>query len=124
MKKYLVDTCLLIDHLKGKAKATEFLKQEDLVISVVTVAELIQGGRNLKEQQLLEKLTCQFEISWFSSAISRLAVELLGKYFLKYHLCFLDALIAATALAENLTLVTGNTKHFRFIKNLKMISFS
>jgi len=123
MKKYLVDTCILVDHLRNNAKATEFLRQENLVISAVTVAELLQGARNLKEQQLIEVLTNQFEINWFSSLIGRQAIQLLGKYFLKYGLHFLDALIAATALIENLIVVTHNTKHFRFIKKLKIVSF-
>jgi predicted nucleic acid-binding protein len=120
MEKYLVDTCILIDHLRGKPPATEFLKKDNLVISAVTVAELLQGARNLKEQQLIQALVNQFEISWFSSPVSRLAIQLLGKYFLKYNLQFLDSLIAAQALVENLTLVTSNTKHFHFIKDLKI----
>jgi len=123
MEKYLVDTCVLVDHLRGKKQATEFLKKENLVISAVTVAELLQGAKNLKEQKLLLTLTNQFEVSWFSSPVSRLAIEFLKKYFLKYNLRFLDSLIAATALVEDLTLVTSNTKHFRFIKDLKIEKF-
>lgn len=120
MKKYLVDTSILIDHLRGKSEATEFLKQDNLVISAVTGAELFQGARNKKEQELIQKLVNQFEISWFTPSISKLALELLKQYFLKFSLGFLDALIAATALNKDLILVTGNLKHFRSINNLKL----
>jgi len=35
-------------------------------------------------------------------------------------LYFLDALIAATALENNLTLLTSNTKHFLKIKEIRV----
>ncbi len=34
-----------------------------------------------------------------------------------------DALIAATALEHNLTLLTGNTKHFAAVESLKIERF-
>ena len=121
MGKYLVDTTVFIDHLRGKKQATEFLKQEGLVVSLVTVVELIQGSRNKAEQKKVKKLVDQFEIHWGSARINRLAVELLGKYFLKFNLCFLDALVGATALESNLVLATDNVKHFEFISGLKAV---
>jgi len=122
MGKYLVDTTVFVNHLRNQALATEFLKKEGLVVSIVSVTELIQGARNKPEQKLIEKLIDQFEINWGSASINRLAVNLLEKYFLKFNLRFLDALIAATALERELVLISDNLKHFKFISGLKVVS--
>jgi len=122
MEKYLVDTTVLIDHLRNKPEATCFLEKEGLLISAVTAAELLQGARNKKEQKEIEALVKQFDISWISSSVSQLAIKLLSKHFLKFNLLFLDALIAATALEKKVVLVTDNIKHFKFISKLKVIS--
>ncbi len=122
MGKYLVDTTVLVDHLRGQKEATEFLEREDLVISVVSLAELLQGVRNKGEQKIIEKLVAQFPINWGSAEINRLAIKLIAKYFLKFSLRFLDALLAATALEGNFILVTDNIKHFKFISGLKVVS--
>lgn len=58
-----------------------------------------------------------------SERICQHAIDLLRVYYLSHGLQFLDALIAATAKEENLTLVTGNTKHFLFIPGLTVKSW-
>ena len=44
MKRYLIDTDVIIDHLRGERKARDFLKQikeeADILYSVMTKAEL------------------------------------------------------------------------------------
>lgn len=121
MKKYLVDTTVLVDHLRGKKTATKFLGGDGLVISFVGLAELVQGSRNKKDQKAVEELVEDFEINWGSAGINHLAVKLLAKYFLKHNLRFLDALVAAIALEKDLILVTDNIKHFKFISGLKVV---
>jgi len=123
MEKYLVDTTVLVDHLRGKTKASKFLERDDYLVSAITLAELLQGARNKKEQKIIEELISQLAISWGNKTINQLAIELIQVYFLKHNLRFLDALIAATALQKNLILVTANTKHFQFISGLKLINF-
>lgn len=122
MQKYLVDTTVLVDHLRNKPSATSLLEKEELVISQVTVAELIQGVKNRAELAAIEKLIKQFDINWSLVKINKSAINLLKKYFLKYNLQFLNAIIAATAIENSLVLVTDNIKHFKFIPHLKVIS--
>ncbi|HJQ26494.1 MAG TPA: PIN domain-containing protein [Blastocatellia bacterium] len=51
---WLIDTNILIDHLRGTPRATTFLrnarKQQTLWISVITVAE-IHAGQGMKEAE-------------------------------------------------------------------------
>lgn len=122
MVKYLIDTTVLIDHLRGNPQAAEFLAKEHIFISPVTVAELIQGSKNKQNQKKLERLVNQYEIIWISAKINKLAIKLLSKYFLSNNLQFLDAVIVATAIEEALVLTTANLKHFKFIPMLKSIS--
>ena len=122
MKKYLADTTVLVDHLRSIPYATEFLRKENIVISFVTTAELLQSARNKNEQKSIQKLTSQLEINWGGTQVGKQAIQLLEDYFLKYNLRLLDALIASTALVNNFTLVTGNIKDFHFIKDLKVVN--
>ena len=121
MNKYLADTTVLIDSLRYGQSATLFLKTELPAISCVSVAELIQGCKNSRQLQSAKKLYSCLEIFPLYNDVSSRALELLEKHFLSQHLKFLDALIAATAINLNLTLVTSNAKHFSFISNLKLI---
>jgi predicted nucleic acid-binding protein len=52
--------------------------------------------------------------------ITNLAYDLLKRYAKSDGLRTFDALIAATAIAEGLTLVSRNLKHFRMIGDLKL----
>ena len=53
------------------------------------------------------------------SDISQLAIELIDTYSNSHGLLLADALIAATALENDLTILTYNIDDFKFIKNLK-----
>ena len=122
MTNYLADTTILIDHLCGNHKAKYFLKNEQPSISTVTIAELIQGSRNKEDLASALKVCKSLPEAAIDKKISGKAIKLLENLRLSENLMFLDALIAATALENNLTLVTGNVKHFKKINGLKLIS--
>jgi predicted nucleic acid-binding protein len=121
MNKYLADTTVLIDHLRRNEKATEFIEKHNLSISIVTIAELIQGARNAREQSMSIKLSNSMAHIFIDRKISNLALELLSKFHLSNGLNFWDAIIAASALDSKLTLVTENLKHFKFITGLQVL---
>lgn len=118
MAKYLVDTNILIDHLRGNLQVTEFLTTHTSAISVVTVVELIQGCRNPKELKQVNTLISDFEILYIDYSISQLATNLVSNLYLTHGIKFLDALIAATAIKHQLILKTQESKHFKCIKDL------
>lgn len=122
MRNYLADTTVIIDHLRGDRKATTFLGEFNPQISIVTVAELIQGAHDKREQILAVKISASLPGININGKISVLAIDLMKKFYLSNGLKFLDALIAATALENKLALVTSNLKHFRFISGLEVIS--
>jgi len=91
-----------------------------LTISVVTVGEVYQGVLNNKELQRIREVLKSFKVINIIESISKNAVKLVENYHLTSGLYFLDALIAATALENNLTLLTSNTKHFLKIKEIRV----
>ena len=123
MEKYLIDTNVLIAHFKGSEEATNFLiHTPNCFISYVTVGELIQGAKNKREINIVMRSIRVFEINWGSTTIQKLAVNLLENYNSQTRLGLLDALISATAIAEGATLVTLNKRHFKQIRNLKIMT--
>ena len=123
MNKVLIDTDILIDHLRGLDKAKEYLKKIESgkvkgVISVITEAELSAGEsmRDILVQmkvrrlvRILEKVEVTSEIAWKAGELRR-----------DYKCRLMDALIAATAMKLNLKLVTRNVKHYERIKGLEI----
>ena len=119
--RYLVDTTVLVDHLRGREWASRILKREDVVISYVTVAELIKGVRNKEELRVVLEWVMSFRVLWGGEDSNQLAVYLLKKYRLRSGFGFLDALIASIAILDGLVLVTDNVKHFKRIAGLEVI---
>lgn len=122
----LVDTDVLIWHLRGLSHATQRLDQlPNLTISAVTWLELLQGFRSKAEMGAVQK---SFEMRKaqrlpLTPAITDRAVALMEALTLSDGLQLGDALIAATALEHNLPLLTGNVKHFAAIERLKIERF-
>ena len=122
----LVDTDVLIWHLRGYPKATQRLDQlPKLVLSAVTYLELLQGMRNRSEQRALQKSLAlrQAERLPLTPAITERAIILMEKLALSHGLQLGDALIAATGIEHQLTLLTANTKHFSVVDGLQLERF-
>ncbi len=122
----LVDTDVLIWHLRGFPPATQRLDQlPKLVISVITWLELVQGFRSKAEMLAVQKSLEMRNASRLpvTPAITERATVLMESLALSRGLQLGDALIAATALEHNLTLLTGNTKHFSAVEQLKIERF-
>lgn len=123
MKKdtLLIDTSIIIDFLRGYKPAINFLNNlKTINISVVTQAELIEGCRHKDDLIKIKKLIAIFEIISINYQISKTAIKLLEDYYLQQGILFDDALVAATAIENNLTLATTDKKHFKPLKNLTL----
>ena len=122
----LVDTDVLIWHLRGLPKATQRLDQmQKLTISAITYLELLQGMRNRAEMVAVQKsLTLrQAERLPLTPAITERAIALMESLSLSHGLQLGDALIAATALEHGLSILTANTKHFSAVNGLGVERF-
>lgn len=117
----LVDTDVLIWHLRGYPQATRRLDQLPyLVISCVSYFEILQGMRNKAELQAVKQMMVQrqAQILPLTPSITERAGSLLETLSLSHGLAMGDALIAATALTHGHDVLTANTKHFRAVKSL------
>ena len=126
---YLLDTNICIFLMNKKpVRVLEKLKgciDSGVHVSSITVAELQYGVYNSeyieKNRISLLKFLTPFNILHFDDldaeqfgkirADLKKRGQIIGPY---------DMLLAAQALAKNLTLVTNNTKEFKRIKNLKI----
>jgi len=123
----LVDTSVIIDHLKAIKKDSTLLYKLDekysLCISSIVSFELYCGAiDNSKKLSEIEKLTGHFKLYDFGDRISRKSAEIYLDLKSKGRSVDTnDIFIAATALINNISLCTLNTKHFESIENLKLI---
>jgi len=123
----LIDTDILIDTSRRVNEAVLCLQQLEqqatLSISVITEMELVIGCRNKKELQILERFLSRFEILDLDKQVSDLALKLLKQYRLSHGLLIADALIASTAIAFNIRLITKNQRDYRFIAGLNVLPY-
>ncbi|MBI4137703.1 MAG: type II toxin-antitoxin system VapC family toxin [Candidatus Sungbacteria bacterium] len=120
----LVDSDILIDYLRGRQNAREFLvsvgARYRLFISVVSIAETYAGRetRDPEKKDQLQAFLDNFHVIDFDRALAKKAGELRRDYGGP----FADMIIAASALAHNLILATRNLKHYRGIGGLRVFA--
>ena len=123
MERYLVDTDVIIDHLRGEENARDFLKrmkEEDaeILYSVITKAEIYAGLHPREEEEVKRLLRSMDEVG-----VNGEIAENGGRYKNKFHashgLLLPDALIAASAKRIGAILVTLNRKHYP-MKDIKI----
>ncbi len=114
MAGYLLDSGLVIRHLRGEAEAVQLLRElgrrARLGVSVVTHLEVYAGMHSHEEYQTRKLLT-----RFLAYEVDRAIAERAGEFVRRYHdrgASIPDAIIAATAVRHGLTLVTLNPKHF------------
>lgn len=129
MKKYLLDTNICIHYLKNEYGIAEKIREvgfENCFISELTLAELLFGVKNSSEQHqdsnqskydnledIMENQILPIRKAFLDYATEKTKLKKAGKMIGE-----IDTFIAATALANNLTLVTRNIKHFQRIEGL------
>ena len=87
---------------------------------MITSLELLAGARTQRETADLDLVLSGYRAVPPNEDIARHAYYLVKTYAHSHGLDALDALIAATALEEGLTLATKNRKHFQMIGDLKL----
>ena len=122
MAEHLSDTNIFIAIFKGDAKLKTLIESSDSAINTIVYLELIQGAKDKAEIDKIEKYLIQFELIHFDKAVSQKAIELVRNYSKSHGLMLPDAIIAATCLENDLTLLTFNVRDFRFINGLKLLT--
>ena len=107
----LVDTDVFIDHLRGAVELKA--GRNRLHYSVVTRAELFAGT---SATDLVSQLLAPFR----ELTVDRSVAERAGRVVREFQLRMPDALIAATALENRLTLMTRNRKDFEKVRGLRV----
>ena len=120
MDRLLLDTDILIEFLRGRLEAREYLESrtETLLLSVITLAELYAGVRESGERTELDLLTQVVEIVPVDQETAVRAGLYRNAFRKSHQIGIADALIAATAEAMQATLVTFNTKHFPMLSKV------
>jgi len=122
-KNYLVDTGVFILWYRGDPVARAFFRSPpgQLYYSKQTRKELLRPPISDAEARTLKRFLRRFRLVNPDAAIAQAFSDLLKKYpHLRGHLP--DALIAATAWAKKMVLVTTNPRHFQPIKEITVIS--
>lgn len=119
MAEYLLDTIIIIDHLRGDKKVSSYLKEIGLRGDIagcccINITETYTGMKD-KEKEKTYKFTESLYYFKVTEEIARLAGKLKQKYGKKgATLATTDVIIAATAISYGLILLTKNVKHYPF----------
>ena len=118
----LFDTSVLISHLRGDRRATELLVSVptmERVASVLARVE-IEGGMRSCQRASVAGLLDSMRLVAVTDAIARRAGEHLRRYRRSHSgIDLVDYVIAATAEAYDVPLMTINVRHFPMFKDLK-----
>ena len=127
---YLLDTCVLSEYTRQKPngaviKGVDNIAEEKLFISVITIGEIQHGIQRLPKSKRKSDL-----LIWMNDAITKrfanrmlpMDVEVMLRWGALvaelensgHPLPIMDTLIAATALVNNLVLVTRNVTDFQY----------
>lgn len=123
----IFDTDILIWAEKGNEHASSLIdRASDRKISVQSYMELLQCARSKQQHYFIKDflIKLEFEILPFTENIGHRAAIYIEEYSLGNGMRAGDAIIAATAVENNLTLITTNKKHFHHISELKLKTFS
>lgn len=117
----LIDTDVMVDFLRGYAKAVSLVKgcEGGIVLSSIVVAELYAGVKGERELSTLDDFISFCRIAPVSQKIARLGGLYKRDYAKSHGVGIADAIIAATAEHEELDLKTLNIRHYPMLKGLK-----
>ncbi len=123
-----LDTDILIDFLRGKRKIVETIErleeEHELLTTSINVFELYYGAyrtgrdRNVKA---VDELAERLEILKLTEQSAKISGEMLAELESDGKaIDFRDILIAGIVMENDVTLFTGNKRHFQRVKGLKL----
>ena len=125
MKRYLLDTDIVVFFLRNNRKVYDHIKvlsPQQVFVSDVTVAELECGnhcsGRYEENKAMLDNFLMQVNVVPFADAIPLYAKE---RYRLRrsgLSIMDFDLVIACTSIVNNMVMVTNNAKHFKRVEGI------
>ena len=128
MEKALIDTDIFSEILKSinqrvAARATAYRNAFGCyTISVITVTEIVKGWHKTRQEERIQQFLREIATLevW---PLELLSAELAGRIYADLErtgqsIGIADSMIAAIALQQNLTLVTGNLSHYQRIQAL------
>ena len=122
----IFDTDILIWVQRGNRAAAQLIdRQPSRHVSVQTYLELLQCAHDKKQHRLIRQFLTDFNFTIlpFSENIGHRAMVYVEEYALSSGMRAGDAIIAATAVENNLPLATGNVRHFKVVKDLSLWLF-
>lgn len=123
----IFDTDIFIWVQRGNEKAARLMEKSasDRYLSIQTYMELLQGAKNKAQHKYVKDFITSFGfiVLPLSENIGHRASIYIEEYALSSGMRSGDALIAATAVENNMPLVSSNAKHFKIIKDIKLKTF-
>jgi predicted nucleic acid-binding protein len=122
----IFDTDIFIWTQRGNAKAAKLMeKAEEKYLSIQTYMELLQCAKNKTQHKHVKDFLASFGfiVLPLTENIGHRASIYVGEYTLSSNLRSGDAIIAATAVENNMILASSNVKHFKVIKELELKVF-
>ena len=116
MSRFLLDSDIIIWHLRGRPEVTEMLRDLQRsglpACSALSVLE-VQLGVKKWEEEKTDRFLSSLRIFDVNRDIATTAARLIREYKAKgITLDLPDAVIAGTCMSHSLTLVTYNAKHY------------
>jgi predicted nucleic acid-binding protein len=124
MGEVVVDSNILIRYLERDPRTAMVLEKliiegKRILVPTIVIAEMLSYPKLTNEERMIIKgFVSNFETIPLDFSIAEIGGLLRSKYKIKLP----DALIAATTIYYNASLLTFNLKDFKKIKELKLIS--
>jgi predicted nucleic acid-binding protein len=117
MSNYLLDSDIIIWHLRGRKEITEMLKDLQRsglpACSAISVLEVQLGVKTKDEEGKTDRFLESLKVFDVNMNIARIAARLIREYKGKgVTMDIPDSIIASTCILHDLTLVTYNRKHY------------
>ena len=122
----IFDTDIFIWVQRGNENAARLIdKTEDRYLSIQSYMELLQGAKNKLQHKSVKDFISDFGFSVLplNENIGHRALIYVEEYALSSGMRAGDAIIAATAVENNLSVVSSNAKHFKVVRELQLNVF-
>lgn len=117
--RILIDTNIVLYFLQGDTGVEKFFYRHTPNISFITELELLSGSElSQQTKQLIKSLLSRISIIEYKSNFKEIIIDIRAEKKLKLP----DYIIAATAITQNLPLITAD-KSFQKIQGLDLILY-